>query len=87
MGLTLLVRRLEGLSLCSAWPFCFSDMFLAPAEARVDNATSHDVDNAKHGLPKLRRDGCADILGFDCGSAPKSDTGPVGKLVKWMRLI
>ncbi len=60
-------------------------MFLAPAEAHVDNTASHDAESAKHGHPTLRKDRCADILGFYCGSASKADTGPVGKLVKWMK--
>jgi hypothetical protein len=51
----------------------------------VDDAIGDGGEQAKHGLPIMRRDGCTPMMGFDCGSASRPDAGLVGKAVRWIK--
>lgn len=56
-------------------------------KAQVDIPASDGGEKSEYKLPKTRRDGCDAILGFDCGTAAKVDTGLLGRLVRWMKAI
>ena len=85
--LNLSVRRFENLPLGPVFSFIFwSDGSLAPA-GTVDAPAEVGAENENHMLPITHKNGCHAMLGFDCGSAPRADTGPVGRLARWMNLI
>lgn len=67
--------------------FLISDTSLAPIGADLDASPKGKGEHTESKIPKTRRGGCDAMLGFDCGSASETNTGPVGKLVKWMKSV